>query len=92
MLSPEQAQRLADQKKAARRALGQGRRWFLRGVLMFVVAMVAGYRGGQLNMVIAIAMVLLSALCFSLGRSVRKSAKSSLEKIALMESTPSSTP
>jgi hypothetical protein len=85
MLTREQAEQLAVQKKAARRAMGQGRRWYLRGILMFVIACIAGYRGGQVNMAIAIAMVVLSALCFSLGRSIRKGARESEKKIALME-------
>lgn len=85
MLSREQAEQLALQKKTVKRALGQGRRWLLRGLLMFVVACIAGYRGGQINMVIAIAMVVLAALCFSLGRSIRKGARDSAQKIELME-------
>ena len=87
MLTPQQAEELAVQRKKAKRALGQGRRWFLRGILMFVIAIVAGYRGGQMNMVIGIAMVVLSALCFSLGRSMRRSAHESIAKIDLMEKT-----
>jgi predicted anti-sigma-YlaC factor YlaD len=86
-LTPEQMEMLAVQRKAAKRALAQGRRWFLRGVLMFIVACVAGYRGGQLNMVVGIAMVVLAALCFSLGRNLRKNARESLVKIDLMEKT-----
>ena len=74
------------QKARARRTLGQGRRWYLRGVLMFVIASVAGYRGGQVNVIIGVAMVMLAALCFSLGRSMRKGARDSLKKIELMES------
>ena len=85
MLTPQQAEQLAAQKKIAHRALGQGRRWFLRSVLMFVIACIAGYRGGQLNLAIAIGMVVLAALCFSLGRSVRRGAIESTKKIELME-------
>jgi hypothetical protein len=87
MLTPEQAQLLIDQRKTAKRALGQGRRWFLRGFLMFVISIVAGYRGGQVNVIIAIVMVLLAALCFSLGRSLRRNARASIAKIDLMEKT-----
>ena len=87
MLSPAQRQILTDQRTVVRRTMAQGRRWLLRSVLMLVVAAVAGYRGGQMNVVIAIAMVVLAALCFSLGRSLRKSAGESLKKIELMEKT-----
>ena len=85
MLAPRQAEELALQKKKARRTLGQGRRWYLRGVLMFMIAVAAAYNGGSAFYALGIAMVVLAALAFSLGRSMRKSAKSSLEKIELME-------
>ena len=87
MLSPAQAEELALQKKRARRTLGQGRRWYLRGVLMFVIASVAGYRGGQVNVIIGVAMVVLAALCFSLGKSMRKGARETIRKIELMETS-----
>lgn len=84
-LTPQQTEELTLQRKKTRRAFAQGRRWYLRGVLMFIIALVAGYRGGQLNYVIAIAMVVLSGLCFSLGRSMRRQARAMEQKIALME-------
>ncbi len=92
MLTREEAEQLAVQKKAARRSMALGRRWNLRGVLMFVIACIAGYRGGQVNMAIAIAMVVMASLCFSLGRSIRNSARESERKIALMESAGTAAP
>ena len=87
MLTPEQQEQLAQQRKAARRALGLGRRWYLRGALMFVISVVATYRGGQVNVIVGVVMVVLAGLCFSLGRSMRRSARQSLEKIEIMETT-----
>jgi hypothetical protein len=84
-LTPQQAAQLVESRRRAHRAMGQGRRWYLRGVLMFIVACLAGYRGGQLNSVVAIVMVILAGMCISLGRTMRRSAKASEEKIDLME-------
>lgn len=86
-LNHEQLEQLAAQRVAMKRYARLGRRWYLRGGLMFVVACFAGYRGGGVNHLIGIAMVVLAALCFSLGRSMRKSVRDSEAKIALMEKT-----
>ena len=86
-LSPDHAELLMKQRKVAQRALAQGRRWYLRAVLMVVIALVAGTRGGQINYVLAGIMVLLAAVAASMGRSLRRSARDSLEKIDLMEHT-----
>jgi len=76
---------LAEQRKRVRRVLGQGRRWYLRAVLMMVIAVIAASRGGQLNYAIGIVMVLLAGLSVSLGRSMRKSARESLAKLELLD-------
>ena len=86
-LDPAQAEQLGQQKAAMSRARGQGRRWYLRSVLMAVVAAVALYRGGQLNTVIGVVMVVLALLSVSLGRSLRRSATDMETKIKLMETT-----
>jgi len=85
VLNPEQAELLRKQRVIAHRALGQGRRWYLRAVLMMVIASAAGWRGGQINYTVAIVMVILSGIAASMGRSMRRSARESLQKIALME-------
>lgn len=88
-LASDHAELLKKQRKVAQRALGQGRRWYLRAVLMLVIAVVAGIRGGQVNYVIGGVMVLLAGICASMGRSMRRGARESLEKIDLMEHTSS---
>lgn len=88
-LAADHAELLRKQRKLAQRALAQGRRWYLRAVLMLVIAVVAGARGGQVNYVIGAIMVLLALLCASMGRGMRRGARESLEKIDLMEHTSS---
>lgn len=84
-LDPAQVEQLAQQKTWARRARAQGRRWYLRSALMAVIAVVALYRGGQINTVIGAVMAFLALLSFSLGRSMRQSATNMETKIGLME-------
>jgi hypothetical protein len=84
-MDPAAAERLAAQRKAARTARAQGRRWYLRAVLMCVVAAVALVRGGQLYYILAGMLFLLAALSVSLGKSVRMQARAMEEKIELME-------
>jgi len=86
-MTPEQAEQLAAQRKAARRARAQGRRWYLRAVLMIVMGVVAFIRGGQLYIILAAAMLLLAAMAVSLGTTVRRQADAMEEKIDLMEHT-----
>ena len=86
-LDPAQAEQLAGQKAAMRRARAQGRRWYLRSVLMVVIAVVALYHGGQINTVVGVVIAFLSLLSFSLGRSLRRSATDMETKIGLMETT-----
>lgn len=81
---PLQAQQLADQRRMARRALGRGRWWYMRGGLLMIAAVVAGSLGGQLFRVLAVAMVILAAMSVSLGRSIRRGAREALIKIDLM--------
>ena len=85
VISP-QTQKLMDQRKMARRALGRGRWWYLRGALMMIIAVMAGYMGGQVYRFLAVVMVLLAAMSVSLGRSIRRGAKDALAKIDLMDS------
>ncbi|MFI5208330.1 MAG: hypothetical protein ACHQX4_09955 [Gemmatimonadales bacterium] len=86
-LDPEQAQQLARQRAAMGRARAQGRRWYLRSVLMAAIAAVALYRGGQINTVVGVVMAFLALLAWSLGRSLRRSATDMETKIKLMENT-----
>jgi hypothetical protein len=86
-LDPAQAQQLVQQKAAMGRARAQGRRWYLRAVLLALIAAVALYRGGQLNTVIGVVMVVLALLSLSLGRSLRRSATDMEAKIELMKTT-----
>ena len=85
-LDPAEAEQLAQQRAAMQRARSQGRRWYLRAVLLAVVAAVALYRGGQVNTIIGVMMAVLMLLAASLGRSLRNSAAAMEEKIRLMES------
>jgi len=73
-LDPDQARELADRKATMRRARAQGRRWYLRAVVMALVMVFALYRGGALNNLIGVVMLLLAALSASLGLSLRRSA------------------
>ena len=84
-MTPEQTQQLAEQRKAARRARRQGWRWYLRAVLMLAIAVVALWRGGQVNVAIGAVLVLLALLAWSLGRSLRRQAAQMEEKLDLME-------
>ena len=84
-LDPAQAEQLALQKGAMRRARAQGRRWYLRSALMVAIAIIALYRGGQINTVVGVVMALLALLSWSLGRSLRNSATDMETKIKLME-------
>jgi predicted anti-sigma-YlaC factor YlaD len=88
-MTPQQVEQLAAQRQAARRARAQGRRWYLRSVLMIVVAVVAVLRGGQVYYILAGALVLLAAMAVSLGTTVRRQADAMEEKIDLMEHTSS---
>jgi len=85
-LDEGQARQLAELRQAARRARAGGRSWYLRAVLMVLIAAVALYRGGQLNVVIGAAMLLLALLSSSLGRGMRRSAKDMEAKVDLMGS------
>jgi predicted Na+-dependent transporter len=84
-LNPDLAQQLAQQRLAARRALAQGRRWYLRGVILFLITAAAVYRGGQVNVAIGVAMAILAVLSISMGRGMRRSAREAEAKIATME-------
>ncbi|MFI5280570.1 MAG: hypothetical protein ACHQU1_08750 [Gemmatimonadales bacterium] len=86
-LDPAQVEQLAQQRAAMRRARTQGRRWYLRAVLMIVIAAVALYRGSQINTVVGVVMAFLALLSFSLGHSMRQSATNMETKIKLMENT-----
>lgn len=88
-MTPQQVELLASQRKAARRARAQGRRWYLRAVLMIVVAVVAFLRGGQVYYILGGALVLLAGMAVSLGTTVRRQADAMEEKIDLMEHTTS---
>ncbi|OGU00741.1 MAG: hypothetical protein A2085_04025 [Gemmatimonadetes bacterium GWC2_71_10] len=79
-LSPD----LEAQRKMARRAWGQGRRWILRGVLFIVIAVVALRQGGSLMIMISVACWLLALLSISLGYQTRKQAAEIERKIELM--------
>jgi hypothetical protein len=84
-LSPDLAQQLAQQRLVARRAMAQGRRWYLRSIILSVVAIAAAYRGGQVNIVIGAASAILAAISISMGRNLRHGARDSEAKIAIME-------
>jgi fatty acid desaturase len=88
-LASEHAELLKKQRQIAQRALGQGRRWYLRAVLMMVIGVIAGLRGGQLYYTLGVIMVILAGIAASMGRSMRRGARESLEKIDLMEHTSS---
>ena len=83
-MDPAAAERLLEQRKAARKAMAQGRRWYLRGVLMCVVASIALVRGGQLYYLLAGLMLFLAALSVSLWKNLRMQARAMEEKIDLM--------
>ncbi len=85
---PLQAQKLIDQRRMAQRAMRRGRWWYLRGAVMIVIAVRAGYMGGQVFRFLAVVLVVLAAMSISLGRSIRRAAKDALQKISLMERTP----
>ena len=72
------------QRKMARRAWGQGRRWILRGVLFIVIAVAALRQGGSLMVMISVACWLLALLSISLGRQVRKQVADIERKIDLV--------
>ena len=84
-LDADRARQLLEQKSAMRRALVVGRRWYLRGTPMAFVAAIALYRGGQVNVVIGVAMLLLAVLSMSLGRNMRRGGMDMERKIQLME-------
>jgi len=86
-MTPEQAERLETQRKAARLARAQGRRWYLRAVLMCLIAAVGLMRGGQLYHILSGVMLLLAAMAASLGKQVRRQADEMERKIDLMERT-----
>ena len=84
-LTPDLAQQLAEQRLVARRAMAQGRRWYLRSIILSLIAGVAAWRGGQVNIVIGAAMVLLAGMSLSMGRDMRRSAREAESKINTME-------
>ena len=86
-MDPRQAERLVEQRKAARVARAQGRRWYLRALLMCVVAAVAIVQGGQVYYILAGVMLLLAAMTVSLGKQLRRQADAMEQKIDLMERT-----
>lgn len=88
-MSPQQVELIAQQRAMMRRARGQGRRWILRGVLMLAVAGVALSRGGQVNVMIGVAMVFLAVLAGSMGVQMRRKAAELEAKIDLIEHTTS---
>lgn len=91
-LGPEHVEQLRVQRRNANRALSLGRRWYLRAVLMLVIAAVALYRGGQVQVTLGVVMALLAVLSLSLGRTSRRSARQSLQKIDLMEKSDEAPP
>jgi hypothetical protein len=72
------------QRRMARRALAQGRRWILRGVLFGVIAVTGLVRGGGLMITISVVCWVLAILSVSLGRRTRLQAREIERKIALM--------
>ena len=85
LLSPDLAQQLAEQRLVTRRAMAQGRRWYLRSLILCLIAGFAAWRGGQVNIVIGVAMLLLAAMSISMGRDLRRSAREAEGKIRTME-------
>lgn len=77
--------RLQQQRAMVRKAMGQGRRWWLRSVLMIAVAFWALWAGGSLNTAIAIAMIVLAAIAIGLGRQLRSQAAEIEKKLNIME-------
>lgn len=90
-LDPDLAEQLAQQRLNARRAMAQGRRWYLRSAILAMIAGVAAWRGGQMNIVIGVAMALLAAISISMGRDMRRSARQAESKIKSMEENSSLT-
>jgi len=86
-MDPRQAERLVEQRKAARKARAQGRQWYLRAVLMCAIAGVAAWMGGQVYYILAAVMAVLAAMAVSLGKRVRSQADAMEQKIDLMERT-----
>jgi hypothetical protein len=86
-LTPLQLEDLKRQRAVAVRSRAVGRHWYLRSVAMMVAAAIAGRRGGQVFVILAIILVILAAASISLGRSLRRNATATLEKIDLMEKT-----
>ena len=84
-LNPELAEQLAQQRLAVRRAMAQGRRWYLRSAVLVLIAGVAAWRGGQVNTLIGVAMVLLAVMSISMGHNMRRSAREAESKITTME-------
>lgn len=76
------------QRKMARRAYGQGRRWILRGVLFVVIAISGLARGGALMVTVSVVCWLLAILSLSLGRQTRIQAREIERKIELMSRMP----
>jgi len=86
-LNPELVQQLAQQRLNARRAMAQGRRWYLRSAILCLIAGAAVWRGGQVNVVIGVAMAVLAVISVSMGRDMRRSARDAEQKIQTMEGT-----
>lgn len=85
MNEPAGVLELQQQRKAVRRARAQGRHWYLRAVLMLVIAFWGLYRGGALFNTIGIVMTVLALLSAHLGRQLRRGAKEMERKLDLME-------
>lgn len=85
-MNAAEAQQLEQAGRAVRQARAQGRRWYLRALLMACIAMVALYRGGQINTVIGIAMLVLALMTASLGHTTRKQAMAMELKLKLVQS------
>lgn len=78
---------LVQMRKMARRSFALGRRWMLRSVVLLLIAFIAFRRQGQLMTIIGMASLLLAVLSFSLGQSMRRNARHSMNKLDLMEKT-----
>jgi hypothetical protein len=85
MSDPLDVLKLQEQRTAVRRARRQGRHWYLRAVLMLVVAFWGFYRGGGMFTTIGVTMSVLALLSAHLGRQMRRGAVEMERKLDLME-------
>jgi hypothetical protein len=83
-MNPAESQQLQEARRAVRQARAQGRRWYLRAVLMLCIAAVALHRGGQINTFIGVAMLVVALLAASLGHTTRRQATAMQQKLDLM--------